>query len=234
MSLAPLDDPLSYPGTRAAEPFRLRGQELHRLPDDDPLLTRTDRHAVLAVGSNACPAQLARKFRGRPCSDEVVGFPVRVTGLQVRPSAHLGRSGYWPFAPVPLDDSVTTAVLGLFDDDQLAVLDATEPNYARTPLERGRHRLSRMNGISVTEPVEVYASRHGVVDDARLPAWSEPPPTQEQLLSALLPLLREAGDAVPATVADAASLSLALRSQEGLAARLTDALKRTVVVRRWP
>lgn len=235
-SVAPLDDPLSYPGPRAAWPFRLVGDEVSRLADDDPRLTRGDRHAVLAIGSNACPAQIVRKFRDRPGHGEVVGLPVAVTGLQIRPSAHLGRSGYWPFAPVSLDETACTAVLCLFDDDQLAVLDATEPNYDRTRLDPHRHRLAhsqRLSGPSMPAgPIEVYTSRHGVVDDPRLPAWSDPPPSQELLLSALLPLLRTAAEPVPLT--DAAALSRALRSDDDLAVRLTERLKQTLVVRRWP
>jgi hypothetical protein len=239
MPLAPLDDPLSYPGPPAAWPFRLVGEQVHRLAADDPLLVEGDRHRaddnlVLAIGSNACPAQLARKFRNRPCRPDLVGFPVTVTGLQIRPSAHLGRSGYWPFAPIAGDDASSPAVLCRFDDEQLAVLDATEPNYDRIALDPHRQQVTALPDGLAPGSVQVYASRHGVVDDPRLPAWSVPAPSQQALLTALLPLLQQDGDAMPTSVVDAPTLSRALRSEDGLAARLTEVLKRTLVVRRWP
>jgi hypothetical protein len=223
---APLDDPLSYPGRRPTAPFRLRGDELAPLAGALP----AGGHAVLAIGSNACPEQLAAKFRGRPCDPEVVGFPVLVAGLQVRPSAHLGRAGYWPFAPAALDASSGPAVLCLLDADQLAVLDRTEPNYDRIELDRPGARISGAPPEVVRGPVGLYASKHGVVDDARLPAWADPPPTQVALLSAVLPLLRRAA-ALPPEVVDARTLSRALRGERGLAEHLTGVLGRTMRVR---
>lgn len=227
VGVAPLDDPLSYPGPRPARAFRLRGDVLFPLTGDPP----PHRHPVLAIGSNASPGQLAAKFRGRPCSDEVVGYVVRVAGLQVRPSAHLGRSGYWPFAPVALDASSTTAVLCLLDEEQRAVLDATEPNYDRIPFTRTPEGIVGAPPEVLRVPVELYASRHGVVDDPRLPEWSDPPPSQEALLGALLPLLEGHPPVLPADVRDPRSLSDALRNRPGLAAGLTGVLHRTLRVR---
>jgi hypothetical protein len=177
--LAPLDDPLSYPGPRATGAFRLIGAELLPLTTTIP----TDRVPVLGIGSNACPAQLAAKFGGRACSDDVFGVVVSVAHLQVRPSAHLGRSGYWP------------------------------------PLDPGRHPVSGAPGRIGREPVWVYVSKHGVVEDPRLPAWSDPPPTQRSLLAALIRLLP-----MPGGLDDPVALSAALRTEADLAGRLTAAL----------
>ena len=225
--LAPLDDPLSYPGERATGAFRLRDNELRPLTEPIP----AGRLPVLSIGSNACPAQLTAKFHGRPCSGEVFGVLVSVARLQIRPSAHLGRSGYWPFAPAALDGTSSPAVLCFLDANQVAVLDATEPNYLRVPLDPGRHPVNDTPQIvgrlaAAHDTVWVYVSKHGVVDDPRLPAWTDPPPTQRSLLGALIPLLP-----LPRGVATPESLSAALRTEAGLAGQLTSALQERLMVR---
>jgi hypothetical protein len=198
---APLDDPLSYPGQRPDTSFVLRGNVLRPLAEVETRVVE-GRRAVLAIGSNACPAQLAVKFRDRGCSDVVVGLVVDVDALVVRPSAHFSRSGYWPFAPARLDGGGARCILTLLDDDQVDVLDRTEPNYDRVVLDPGVHRV-RVERTPCDASVEVYASRHGVVDDGRLPAFpdapsSDPLPTQQALISALL---RAEGTGLPTTPA---------------------------------
>jgi hypothetical protein len=222
MQLAPIDDPLSYPGARATSAFHLRDGAVQPLVEPIP----EGRIPVLAVGSNACPAQLAAKFRHRPGGHDVLGGVVTVGRLQVRPSAHLGRSGYWPFAPAALDETSSTAVLLFLDEGQVAVLDATEPNYVRTVLDVARHPMAGAPAGTPRGPVWIYVSKHGVVDDRRLPNWSDPPPTQQALLSALIPLLP-----VPQGLRDPASLSAALRTDTELAGHLTAALKERVLIR---
>ncbi|MDQ1671649.1 MAG: hypothetical protein QOC98_211 [Frankiaceae bacterium] len=222
---APLDDPLSYPGACAPWSFRLRGDEVTRFEGPVP----RDRVPVLAVGSNACPSQLAAKFRGRPCSDELLGLVVSVDRLQVRPSAHLGRSGYWPFAPMAgagPDCGPGRAVLCLLDDEQLHVLDRTEPNYDRRRLDGRAHAVTGAPAEVCAEGVCIYVSKHGVVDDPRLPTWSDPPPSQTVLLAALTELVP-----VPPELTEPAALSAALRRDPGLADDLTAAVKEHLVVR---
>jgi hypothetical protein len=221
---APLDDPLSYPGARPEQSFLLRGAKVEPLPGGFPF---DGRHAVLAVGSNASPAQLTAKFRGQPCSDTLAGLIVSVSGLAIRPSAHLSRHGYWPFAPIfrPAErgDGVATVVLCLVDDDQLDVLDRTEPNYRRVRVDTQRHPVSGARGPGT---VFAYASRHGVVDDDRLPTWSDPPPTQRALLAALLRCLPPM-----AGVSDPDELLAAVRARPELADDITHALQRHLRVR---
>jgi hypothetical protein len=225
---APLDDPLSYPGPRPTRSWHLadgRCVPLHGL-------VPRGRHAVLGIGSNACPDQLTRKFAGRDCSDDVVGLVVTVNGLAVRPSAHLSRSGYWPFAPaVPrgtapgVPEPACPAALCLLDDAQLSVLDATEPNYVRLRLDRAAYPVAALEAVP-DGPIWVYASRHSVVDDPRLPGWTDPPPSQRTLLAALIPLLP-----LRANLRDPDALSAALRAEPGLAAVLSSGLQSAVRVR---
>ncbi len=221
MRAPPLQDPLSYPGASAPWSFRLHGDVATRF--DGPLPDR--RTAVLGVGSNACPAQLAAKFRAGMCSGDLVGVVVSVARLQVRPSAHLSRSGYWPFAPMA-SSGTARAVLCLLDDDQLDVLDRTEPNYDRRKLDARTHPVAGVPDELCAEGAWVYVSKHGVVDDPRLPAWSDPPPSQVMLLDALMELVP-----VSPQPSGAVGLSAALRRDPELAGELTSRVKQYVTVR---
>ena len=91
------------------------------------------RVGVLAVGSNASPAVLARKL-DELLADEVAIHPVRVSGMTIGHSAHVSTPGYIPAAPAARPGSWTEAVLTWLTPAQLARVDATEPNYRRRPL----------------------------------------------------------------------------------------------------
>jgi hypothetical protein len=67
--------------------------------------------------------------------------------VRVGHSAHVSAGGYVPAAPY-VGDGHTDAVVGWFDDEQLALVDATEPNY---------HRLA------LDPATQLYVSRWGVV-----------------------------------------------------------------------
>jgi hypothetical protein len=180
----PIGDPLVYPGRPPAESGLLTGDRFlplreepgtppggRRLPGgetlDDALIGAggprlADRHPVLAVGSNGSPAQVHRKLTGRA----PVLVPMTyadVTGLVPGVSAHVSRPGYVPAAPV-LEPGATARLIVLWlDDDQLAVVDATEPNYRRlrTP---DAVRVS-LDGVPVG--CGLYAGRHGCLTDRR-------------------------------------------------------------------
>ena len=125
------------------------------------------RTPVAAVGSNASPTILRHKLG--PLLD--TGLPIdlaEIDGLSVGHSAHVSARGYVAAAPIctsaHADGSEPRAVtLAWFDPDQLAALDATEPNYRRVPLP-GRMPCRR-GGVILTG-VEVYASVHGVLGEA--------------------------------------------------------------------
>ncbi|MDI3417207.1 hypothetical protein [Streptomyces luteolus] len=152
LATVPFEHPLTYPGQPVPWPALLRGDRLLRLasgagslggmyveggPRLDQVLDDLDRrHPVLAVGSNACPAQVAYKLARRSLSTDVPMVPVRVRGIGIGCSAHVGRAGYVAAAPYPDPDSTLTLVLSWLDDAQLAAVDATElPNYRRRWLD---------------------------------------------------------------------------------------------------
>jgi hypothetical protein len=125
------------------------------------------RTPVAAVGSNAAPAVLARKLAALG-SGWVAMEPWALPGLQVGHSAHVSVHGYVPAAPY-VGAGTARTVVGWFDDEQLALLDASEPNYLRRRLDAG---------------VDVYASRWGVVAVHGVPV---PLTGQAELLRLLRP-----------------------------------------------
>jgi hypothetical protein len=131
------------------------------------------RTPVAAVGSNASPAVLVRKLAAMG-SGEVVLEVRELAGVRVGHSAHVSPGGYIPAAPY-VGEGGTRLVVGWFDQQQLALLDATEPNYLRRRLGAG---------------VDVYVSRWGVVAVAGAPV---PLTSQQQLLTRLRPPALVAG-----------------------------------------
>ncbi len=124
-----------------------------------------ERTPVLAVGSNAAAPVLRDKLARGGASGVVPVLTGVVAGLGVAHSAHVARGGYVPAAPVHRTGARTPVVLQLLDDDQLAALDVTEPNYERVALAADRYPLVLAGGVRPAR-VHVYASRHGVL---RLP-----------------------------------------------------------------
>jgi hypothetical protein len=170
----PISDPLVYPGRLPAGSGLLTGDDFlplregsggRRLPDgrslDEALpggLAR--RHPVLAVGSNGSPAQVRRKLTGR--AEVLVPMTyAEVTGLLPGVSAHVSRPGYVPAAPVLAPGATVRLLVLWLDGAQLAVVDATEPNYRRLRLP-ATVRV-RAEGAACT----VYAGRHGCLTDRR-------------------------------------------------------------------
>ena len=162
-------DPSTYPWTAglATRTGRLTAGGLREGPLGDDLHSRV---AVVAVGSNASPTVLARKLgpvlaRGLPVA---VGS---VEGLTVGHSAHVSARGYVAAAPVR-GGGAHPVTVGWFDPDQLAVLDATEPNYRRVTLPESmpcRASVEAAGEAAVVSGAQVYASVHGVVGERGAP-----------------------------------------------------------------
>jgi hypothetical protein len=118
------------------------------------------RIPVLAVGSNAAPAQVRRKLAARGQATAVPITAVKVNGLSVGVSAHVSKAGYIPATPVP-DPSSKSLLMWVtwLAIDQLLTIDKTEPNYDRI-------RVPRLCSIRLTSGQAVsgcwlYISRHG-------------------------------------------------------------------------
>ncbi|WP_205519253.1 hypothetical protein [Streptomyces olivoreticuli] len=185
---APAEHPLTYPGRPATEPVLLNGRTLTPLTpvphkrlgdwtvtaDDEPTLdtllkslrtpTTAHRHPVIAVGSNASPAQLHHKLarRGLPTATPMV--PVRVRGIGVGCSGHIGRNGYVAAAPYAEPDAELALVISWLDTEQLGAVDATESNYRRVLLPGARFPMTMPSGEALGGAY-LYVSLHGVLTD---------------------------------------------------------------------
>ncbi|GAA3159833.1 hypothetical protein GCM10010486_27360 [Nonomuraea roseoviolacea subsp. carminata] len=208
----PMAMPLTYPGLLPPGPGVLSGRQFLPLtgrdggwhvegsPLDAWLAARGEapmraRHAVVAVGSNAAPAQLHRKFTRHRVPAVVPLTRVRVHGLAPGVSAHISRYGYIPAAPVAAP-GVSELFVSWVDDRQLAALDRTEPNYRRRVLDPGAHPVSFDGPADPLEgpagpleeagavPCHVYDGLHGcLADEAGRPVRLAP---QRRLIGALL------------------------------------------------
>ncbi|MCF3121847.1 hypothetical protein IPZ68_19355 [Streptomyces arenae] len=230
--------PLTYPGLPVTEPSLLTGTELLPLlarpggvgawsvdgaaPALDDVLAGlgqapvAGRHAVIAVGSNASPGQVSHKLTRLGLLGAVPMVPVRLRGIGVGCSAHIGRAGYVAAAPYPDPAARTSLVVSWLDAAQLAAVDATElPHYRRVRLPGAAYAMTLPSG----EPLDhayVYVGARGVLAD---PATRLPRPgggDQAALLDALLaasPMLFELLGPDPAAWVRRAAADAALRAR---------------------
>ncbi|MEV4476152.1 hypothetical protein [Nonomuraea sp. NPDC049504] len=119
------------------------------------------RHRVVAVGSNAAPGQLRRKFVNHGVRPVVPMALADVPGIAPGVSAHVSRWGYVPAAPVRTPGESSRLFVLWLDERQLAALDLTEPNYVRRPLT---DPLTLEDGTRMPPPF-VYEGRHGCLAD---------------------------------------------------------------------
>lgn len=220
----PIAQPLTYPGRPADGSVVLVGDEVvpvrtHDGPGElEALLARhgvaplAARRVVLAVGSNAAPAQVRRKFGAAGASTVVPLLRCRVDGLDVGHSAHVSRPGYVPATPVGRVGATSGAVLLHVDDGQLPALDVTEPNYVRVPVADvlGPGGTVRLDD-TVLDDVEVYTSRHALVGPPGDPWPFRDQRTTVARLLDHLPEVRARSGADPAAAVQAWARSAALR-----------------------
>jgi hypothetical protein len=192
---APREHPLLYPGAWPASSGLLSGD--HLLPLDR--CTYEDRVPVLAIGSNACPGQLRHKMAGSGIAAPIPIVKARVTGLDIGVSAHISLLGYVSASPFHSPGTVRELFVTWLDEEQLAVIDASEgvfrptggydrawlPSYAvQVELECGK----RLDGV------HAYVNRRGVLHDGTGTGAPRQHPGEHALLTELLlatPRLRE-------------------------------------------
>lgn len=153
---------LEYPGRLVHRPRMLGGDA-----DDDAVqaraaVDRRRRTPVVALGSNGCLPVLRAKLLGAGASVFVPLFPVVVTGFVVAHSAHVSRGGYVAATPLDRPGGATRGVLAWFDDEQLAVMDASEPNYVRHAAHAAQYPIAVLDGPS-PDQFWVYRSAWGAL-----------------------------------------------------------------------
>jgi hypothetical protein len=174
---APVDDPRCYPGQIPDYSYLLVRDAVHpleagstgRLLDalGDSLLRLgvaplEDRRPVLFYGSNAAPAQLARKY-GASSADGVVPAVLGVVdGVDAVYSSHVSPYGAVPATLIASPGTSLSVHVGLLHDEQVWGLDQTEPNYHRRTLSGRDYPASLASGEALDSST-AYLSRHGVL-----------------------------------------------------------------------
>ncbi|WP_327426759.1 hypothetical protein [Streptomyces sp. NBC_01236] len=183
----PREHPLSYPGAWPEESGLLDGDRLLPLSR----LVYEDRVPVLAVGSNACPAQLRHKMAQSGVSGTIPMVKARVGGIGVGVSAHVSLMGYVSASPFHAPGAVGELFLTWLDEAQLAVVDASEGVPEATGAYDRAWLPSPSSGIRIEldsgeflPGAYVYVNRHGVLHDgAGVPRTH---PGERPLLASLL------------------------------------------------
>ncbi|MGW0337114.1 hypothetical protein ACWD0J_35710 [Streptomyces sp. NPDC003011] len=182
---APRDHPLLYPGVWPKESGLLDGDRLRPLD----VLVHTDRTPVLAVGSNASPAQLRHKMEEFGITSPIPMVKAQVTGLDVGVSAHVSRLGYVSASPFEAPGAVRELFVTWLNREQLAVIDASEGvplphgNYRRAWLPAPEVRVEPAPGVTLPG-VYAYVNRRGVLHDGTGAPRTHP--GQRPLLTELL------------------------------------------------
>lgn len=137
-------------------PDGLVGQQL------PPSAELAGRVPVVAVGSNAAPQVLVGKLPGLLDAGVPIS-PGVVEELLVGHSAHVSARGYVAAAPAREAAASAAVAVCWFDVTQLAVMDATEPNYERLTLPAAMR--CRLPDATVLADAQVYDSVHGVLGE---------------------------------------------------------------------
>jgi hypothetical protein len=145
---------LAYPFPAPDGSYELRDGEARPLPGG-PL--PAGRIALLAFGANASPARLVEKLGPAARLPVLAG---RLRGFDVAYSAHVSLYGSIPGALVRSPGTTIPVHVLLPDDEQLAVLDASERNYDRRTL---RSVALTLEDGGPLHAVDAYVSRHGAL-----------------------------------------------------------------------
>jgi hypothetical protein len=126
-----------------------------------------DHHWVVAIGSNASPDVMRRKFERQGVSTRMLHLVGRLDGLALGHSAHVGVSGYLAAAVYPLASATLDVVVSALTTEQLQCLDSTERNYDRGTVHTGRLHLDVP--VQLPERAHIYLTRWGVIADEDQP-----------------------------------------------------------------
>ncbi|SDM36841.1 hypothetical protein SAMN05421874_1627 [Nonomuraea maritima] len=181
----PMAQPLTYPGRipttsgvlvddaylplrlvedAPAEDWQLGDETLHKFLARLECSPMSERHPVVAVGSNASPSQMRRKYVSQGFSPIIPMTLADVYGIAPGVSAHVNRWGYVPAVPVEAPGETSRLFVVWLDERELAALDVTEPNYWRRRLPADRHPVTLESGVRLP-PCFVYVGKHGCLVD---------------------------------------------------------------------
>jgi hypothetical protein len=124
------------------------------------------RVPVVAVGSNAAPSQLVRKFATRSVRPLIPVTLSDVSNLVPGVSAHVSKPGYIPAVPVKVRGAASRLSVLWLDNVMLRILDETEPNYWRRRLPAESFPVRLESGVALPKCF-LYVGKHGCLVDTR-------------------------------------------------------------------
>jgi hypothetical protein len=181
------------------------------------------RVLVVAVGSNASPDVMRRKFEKHGVSDVLPFINGKLHDIGIAHSAHVSAAGYVAAAPYFALGAATPVFASLLDRRQLRCLDDTEPNYVRRLVSSAQCRLE-LEGGEEPECFYVYDSMRGVIAKPGMEPF--PLASQEGILTSLRTQWPEFL-ALFGEIQDPAVALKALGADEFLRAAVRDALVST-------
>jgi hypothetical protein len=163
---APIEAPESYPGPVPDWSYRLNNEGITYLREYQVAKWITGRRPVLAVGSNASPAQLRHKFESEP--DLLASLPVTraiVTGLVSAYTPYRAGYGSIPTTPYLGDDLHSLLSVVWLNDDQLARLNESERGgYQVGLVGLAEGVVATVDGVGdIADDLLVYASVEGAL-----------------------------------------------------------------------
>jgi hypothetical protein len=126
-----------------------------------------DHHWVVAIGSNASPDVMRRKFERQGVSTRMLHLVARLDGLALGHSAHVGLAGYLAAAVHPAPSATLDVVVSALTTEQLQCLDATERNYDRGTVPTSRLHLD--TPVRLPDRAHIYLTKWGVIADGETP-----------------------------------------------------------------
>lgn len=114
----------SYPFGPPAASYLFRG--VRAVPLEDAPSALRGRVPVLASGSNAAPAQLARKYAAQGADVVIPVTRVDLADFDSVYNAHIAAYGSVPATLFPSPGTVLATFITWLDEDQLAIMHATE------------------------------------------------------------------------------------------------------------
>lgn len=182
-----LDRALGYPYERPPGAFRY-WPALDRVEPIRSVGASADRAPVLAIGSNAAPVQLRRKFGGHPSGRRPIEVvPAMVRDHDVVHAAMVARYGSVPATLVARPGTTCHVHVTLLDPPQLDHMHETEGLGSAYQLVRLDPRLVEAPVLGALSSVEAYVATAGPMlvhgtpvalaaigaDGRDLPAWHQ-------------------------------------------------------------
>ncbi len=141
--------------------------QLGRLAEERRFGVIDSRVPVLAIGSNASPAQLRFKFADRPEALFVPQVRARIRGVRVGYMTKVSPFAYIAATVFPDAEAETTLAVQLLDEHQLVELDKSEsPGYKRVWLSADESVEVLLETGERLEGVYAYVAEGGVLTDA--------------------------------------------------------------------